>query len=92
LIELAVTLSLSKGHFVNRGHPLTRAMTDCILRRTMAVISMFYGIIISLYFMDRDRHKQPHLHAKYQEHEAVLSVPDGKVLEGKLPINKMKLV
>lgn len=53
---------------------------------------MFYGIIISLYFMDRDRHKQPHLHAKYQEHEAVLSVPDGKVLEGKLPINKMKLV
>jgi hypothetical protein len=58
----------------------------------MAVISMFYGIIINLYFMDRDRHKQPHLHAKYQEYEAVLSIPDGKVLEGKLPLNKMKLV
>ncbi|HUJ71662.1 MAG TPA: DUF4160 domain-containing protein, partial [Verrucomicrobiae bacterium] len=43
----------------------------------MAIISMFYGIIVSLYFMDRDRHKQPHLHARYQEHEAVLSIPDG---------------
>jgi hypothetical protein len=58
----------------------------------MAIISMFYGIIISLYFMDLDRHKKPHLHARYQEHEAVLSIPDGKVLEGKLPRNKMKLV
>ncbi|OHE82157.1 MAG: hypothetical protein A2107_10925 [Verrucomicrobia bacterium GWF2_62_7] len=58
----------------------------------MAVISMFYGIIISLYFMDRSRHKQPHVHARYQEHEAVLSVPDGRLLEGRLPANKMKLV
>ncbi len=53
---------------------------------------MFYGIIVSLYFLDRGRHKQPHLHARYQEHEAVLSIPDGKVLEGRLPSNKMKLV
>ncbi len=58
----------------------------------MAVISMFYGIIISLYYMDRDRHRKAHLHAKYQEYEVVLSIPDAKVLEGKLPGNKMKLV
>ena len=58
----------------------------------MAVISMFYGIIVSLYYMDRGRHKQPHLHAKYQEHEAVLLLPDGRLLEGHLPANKMKLV
>jgi hypothetical protein len=58
----------------------------------MAVISMFYGIIISLYFMDRDKHKQPHLHAQYQEHEAILAIPDGKLLAGRLPANKMKLV
>jgi hypothetical protein len=57
----------------------------------MAVISMFYGIIISLYFMDRDRHKRPHLHARYQEHEAVLSIPEGKMLAGSLPANKLKL-
>jgi hypothetical protein len=49
----------------------------------MAIISMFYGIIVSLYFMDRDRHKRPHLHVRYQEHEAELAIPDGKVLEGR---------
>ena len=53
---------------------------------------MFYGIIISLYFLDRGKHKRPHLHARYQEHEVVLSIPDGKVLDGKLPARKMKLV
>jgi len=58
----------------------------------MAVISMFYGIIISLYFLDRGRHNRPHLHAKYQEHEAVFSIPDGQLIEGRLPANKMKLV
>jgi len=88
LTELDVTLSQlalseveGKGFVVDRSHrshPLAHATTAWILRRAMAVISMFYGIIISLYFMDRDRHKQPHLHAKYQEHEAVLSVPDAK--------------
>ena len=58
----------------------------------MAVISMFYGIIVSLYYMDRDKHKQPHLHAQYQEQEAILAIPDGKLLAGHLPTNKMKLV
>jgi len=58
----------------------------------MAVISMFYGIIISLYFFDRGKHRQPHLHARFQEFEAVLSIPDGNLLDGNLPSNKMKLV
>ena len=31
----------------------------------MPVISMFYGIIVSLYFVDNKRHKKPHIHAKY---------------------------
>jgi len=29
---------------------------------------------------------------KYQEHEAVVTIPDGEVLEGEIPRNKMKLV
>ncbi|MGD0058893.1 MAG: DUF4160 domain-containing protein [Verrucomicrobiia bacterium] len=58
----------------------------------MAVICMFYGVIVSLYYMDKDKHKRPHFHARYQEHEAVLSIPEGKVLGGALPGNKMKLV
>lgn len=58
----------------------------------MAVISMFFGIIISMYYFDKDRHHLPHIHARYQEQEAVLSVPDGTSLEGQLKSNKMKLV
>lgn len=53
---------------------------------------MFYGIIIMMYFRDRKKHKLPHIHVKYQEHEAVISLKNSKVLEGSLPTNKMKLV
>ena len=42
-------------------------------------------------FDDR-RHKKPHIHVKYQEYESVVGLPDGEVLEGQMPINKMKLV
>ena len=38
----------------------------------MPVISMFYGIIVSLYFLDNKQHKRPHIHARYQEQEAVV--------------------
>ena len=58
----------------------------------MAVISMFYGIIVSMYFFDNKRHHMPHIHIKYQEQEIVLSIPDGDVLDGELKRNKMKLV
>ncbi len=35
----------------------------------MPTISMFYGIVICLYFFDDERHKLPHIHAKYQGSE-----------------------
>jgi hypothetical protein len=47
----------------------------------MPVISMFYGIIISLYYVDNKQHHRPHIHAKYEEHEAVVSITDGKTVE-----------
>jgi len=58
----------------------------------MPVISMFYGIIVSLYFADNKRHKKPHIHARFQDDEAVVSIPDGKILEGQLPPTKMRLL
>jgi hypothetical protein len=58
----------------------------------MPVISMFYGIIIMMYFFDNKRHKKPHIHAKYQGSEAVIEIPNGKVLEGKISPNKLKLI
>ncbi len=57
----------------------------------MPVISMFYGIIVSLYYMDNKQHHCPHVHVKYQEDEAVVSIADGEVLEGRLPQPKMRL-
>jgi hypothetical protein len=39
-----------------------------------------------------NRNKLPHIHAKYQSVEAIIAIPDGALLEGNLPINKMKLV
>ena len=41
----------------------------------MPVISMFYGIIVSMYYIDNKRHKLPHIHVKYQENEVVLGIP-----------------
>ena len=58
----------------------------------MPVITMFYGIIISLYYIDNKQHHRPDIHVKYQEHEAVVAIPDGEVIEGGIPRNKMKLV
>lgn len=58
----------------------------------MPVISMFYGIIVSLYFIDNKRHNRPHIHVRYQDSEAVICIPDGDILEGKLPPGKLKMV
>lgn len=58
----------------------------------MPTISMFFGIVVSLYFIDNRKHKHPHIHAKYQNNEAVISIPNGELLEGKLPPAKMRLV
>lgn len=58
----------------------------------MPTISMFFGIVVSLYFIDNRKHKSPHIHVRYQNNEAVISIPQGKLLEGKLPLSKMRLV
>lgn len=58
----------------------------------MAIIAMFYGIIISMYYLDNRRHHSPHIHVKYQEQEAVISIPDGEVIEGSIKPNKLKLI
>ena len=58
----------------------------------MPVISMFYGLIVAMYYMDTKQHHYPHIHVKYGEEEAVIRIPDGQLIEGKLPAGKMKLV
>jgi len=58
----------------------------------MAIISMFFGIIVSMYYMDNKQHHLPHIHVKYQDEEAIISILDGTLIEGTLKINKLKLV
>jgi hypothetical protein len=58
----------------------------------MPTISMFYGIIIYMYYFDNKEHKAPHIHANYAEYDAVISIPDGDVLNGEMPIKKLKLI
>lgn len=58
----------------------------------MPTISMFYGILIRMFFYDTDRHHLPHIHAEYQGKSAVYSIADGELLAGELPKNKHKLV
>jgi hypothetical protein len=58
----------------------------------MPVLSMFYGIIVSMYFLDNKKHQAPHIHVKYQGDEVVVRIPDGVVLEGTISSAKMKLL
>lgn len=58
----------------------------------MAVISMCYGIIVSMYYFANRQHKLPHIHVKYQEHNVVFSIPEGDILEGDMPARKIRLV
>ena len=58
----------------------------------MPTISMFYGILILMYFYDNKKHSRPHIHAEYGEHEASIAIDDGSILSGSLPSSKLKLV
>ena len=58
----------------------------------MPTISMFYGIIVRLYYFDNQRHKMPHIHIYYQDQSAVIGIPDGELLGGTIQKSKLKLV
>ena len=58
----------------------------------MPTISMFYGILILMYFRDNVRHHLPHIHVRYQGVEAAISIEDGSVLDGRLPPKQLKMV
>jgi len=47
---------------------------------------MFYGIIVLMYYFDNRRHQ---LHVQYSDEEAVISIPDGTVIEGSIKSSKL---
>ena len=58
----------------------------------MPTISMFYGILILMYYYDNKKHSKPHIHAEFGEHQVTISIEDDELLGGNLPKAKMKLV
>ncbi len=58
----------------------------------MPTISMFYGLIVRMYYFDDQQHNTPHIHVHYQDFAAVIEIPTGKILEGNLPKGKQKLI
>ena len=58
----------------------------------MPTISMFYGILVLMYFRDNRRHHLPHIHVRYQSEEASVSIDDGSLLDGILPQKQLKMV
>jgi len=58
----------------------------------MPTISMFYGILVLMFFRDNRRHYLPHIHVRYQGEEATVSIKDGSVLDGMLPPKQLKMV
>ncbi|MBO5452341.1 MAG: DUF4160 domain-containing protein [Clostridia bacterium] len=57
----------------------------------MPVLSRFYGIIIRMYFLQKE-HNPPHIHAIYGDDVAAITIPDGKVIEGALPNKALEMV
>lgn len=45
-----------------------------------------------MYYADNKQHHVPHIHAEYGNDKAVFSIEDGKLLAGKFPTNKTRLV
>jgi len=55
----------------------------------MPTISMFYGILIRMFFND---HAPPHFHARYVEFEATIDIGTLEIIEGQLPRRALNLV
>ena len=57
----------------------------------MPTVSMFYGVVISMYWEDGAQHHEPHFHARYGDSKAVFNL-QGEVLAGELPPNQETFV
>jgi len=58
----------------------------------MPTISMFYGILVSIYYEDTGRHHKAHIHVRYQGQKASVAIEDGAVLAGSIPVRQLRMV
>lgn len=57
----------------------------------MPIISQFYGIIISMFFSESDKHHLPHLHARYNSNKATYDLESNRI-NGEMPLKQDKLI
>jgi len=55
----------------------------------MPTISMFYGIVIQMFWTD---HAPPHFHVLYAEYEAQINIQTLEIIKGELPNRARVLV
>lgn len=55
----------------------------------MPTISIFYGIIIQMFWED---HAPPHFHALYAEYEAMIDIQTLAVVQGEMPRRALSLI
>ena len=65
-------------------------MLDCLGGR-MPTISMFYGIIIRMYYAPSE-HPPPHFHVYYGKYRASVDIQTCEITQGKLPKKQSRLV
>ncbi len=57
----------------------------------MPTISMFFGIIVRMYFAPKE-HNPPHIHVYYQGESGVVAIDDGSLISGKIGKKQLKLI
>src|ERR1043165_3280458 len=57
----------------------------------MPTISMFYGIIVRMYFAPREP-RPPHFHVYYNQYKAPVDIRTCEIMEGDLPARQTRLV
>ena len=55
-------------------------------------ISMFYGILVSIFFEESGRHHLPHIHVRYSGEKAAVAIEDGRILAGDFPAKQLRMV
>ncbi len=56
----------------------------------MPVISRFYGMIIKMYFQQKE-HNPPHFHCFYGEYLGVIEIKTLEMIEGDLPVKALTM-
>ncbi|MGA2654613.1 MAG: DUF4160 domain-containing protein [Gammaproteobacteria bacterium] len=54
----------------------------------MPTISMFYGIIVSMFYAD---HAPPHIHVQYAEFKGIIDIEKLAIIKGNLPRRALEL-